>query len=153
MSAKSLTQPTTLLYDEDFARWTAETARLLREGRFAEIDIEYVAEEIEDMGKNQHRELGSRLVVIIKHLLKWQFQPQKRSKSWKSAIIVQRAELKQLFEQSPSVRRTAPASVQRVYRDAVKQASVETDLPVESFPRECPFTPEQILDEDFIPGP
>ncbi len=153
MSAKSLTQPATLLYDEDFALWTSETARLLRQGHFTELDVEHLAEEVEDMGKSQHRELGSRLIVIVKHLLKWQYQPQKRSESWKGTIVEQRSELEQLFEQSPSVRRTVPATLQRVYRSAVKQASLETDLPVESFPRECPFAPEQILDQDFFPSP
>jgi hypothetical protein len=152
MSAKSLTQPAALLYDEDFALWTAETARLLRQGRFTELDVEHLAEEVEDMGKSQHRELGSRLAVIIQHLLKWQLQRERRSGSWKATIVTQRAELDRLFEQSPSVRRGLRASVPRVYPGAVAAAAAETDLPVESFPRECPFAPEQILDQDFFPS-
>lgn len=72
MGAKPLIHPAAKLYDEDFALWTAETARLLREGRFKEIDVEHVAEEIEDMGNRDHRELFSRLTLIIQHLLKWQ---------------------------------------------------------------------------------
>ena len=153
MSAKSLTPPAALLYDEDFARWTAETARLLRQGRLTELDVEHLAEEVEDMGKSQHRELGSRLTVIIQHLLKWQLQPEKRSGSCKATTVTQRAELDRLFEQSPSLRREVPASMARVYGDAVAISAAETGLPVESFPRESPFTPEQILDQDFFPSP
>ena len=152
MGAKSLARPATSLYDEDFTLWTAETARLLREGRFAEIDAAHVAEEIEDLGKSQHRELFSRLTAILQHLLKWQQQPDRRSGSWKATIATQRAELEELFEQSPSVRRALHASVIRAYRAAVVAAAAETDLPVESFPRTCPFTPEQILAPDFFPG-
>ena len=152
MGAKPLVHPAAKLYDEDFARWTAETARLLREGRFQEIDVEHVAEEIEDMGKRDHDELLSRLTLIIQHLLKWTYQPEKRSKSWRSTIAVQRRDVARLFRRSPSVRRNVTAAVAEVYRDSVEDAALETDLPEKSFPRECPFTPEQILDRDFLPG-
>jgi hypothetical protein len=152
MGAKPLVHPAAKLYDEDFALWTAETARLLREGRFQEIDVEHVAEEIEDMGKRDHREMLSRLTLILQHLLKWEYQPEKRSKSWRSTMAVQRRELAKLFRQSPSVRRNVGAAVAEVYRDAVEDAAREADLPEESFPRECPFAPEQILDRDFLPG-
>jgi hypothetical protein len=152
MGAKPLVHPAAKLYDEDFALWTAETARLLREGRFQEIDVEHVAEEIEDMGKRDHREMLSRLTLILQHLLKWEYQPEKRSKSWRSTMAVQRRELAKLFRQSPSVRRNIGAAVAEVYRDAVEDAAREADLPEESFPRECPFAPEQILDRDFLPG-
>src|SRR5436309_2144894 len=118
MSAKPLVKPASKLYDEDFVLWTAETARLLREGRFSDIDIEHVAEEIEDTGKNHHREMISRLRVIIQHLLKWQFQPEQRSGSWKSAIVTQRRDLEDLLEQSPSLRRAAGRSLPRAYRQA-----------------------------------
>ena len=152
MSAKPLVQPASKLYGEDFAVWTAKTARLLREGRFSEIDLEHVAEEIEDMGNRDHRELFSRLRLIIHHLLKWQYQPEKRSRSWESTIDLQRGEIRQLFRWSPSLQRALPELLPEVYVDAVRQARIETDLPDKSFPRECPFTPEQILDPDFLPG-
>ena len=151
MGAKPLVHPAAKLYDEDFARWTAETARLLREGRFQEIDVEHVAEEIEDMGNRDHREMLSRLTLVLQHLLKWEYQPEKRSKSWRSTMAVQRRELGKLFRHSPSMRRKV-AAVTEVYRDAVEDAALETDLPEQSFPRECPFTPEQILDRGFLPG-
>ena len=152
MGAKPLVRPTAKLYDEDFVRWIAETTRLLREGRFSEIDVEHVAEEIEDMGKNHHREMASRLRLIIQHLLKWQLQPKERSGSWKSTIVTQRRDLEDLFEQSPSLRRAAPRSLPRVYRQAIEDAASETGLAEDSFPSKCPYTLEQILDRNFLPG-
>ena len=152
MGAKPLVRPSARLYGEDFVLWTAETARSLREGHFAEIDVEHLAEEIEDMGNRDRREVLSRLTLIIQHLLKWEYQPGKRSKSWRLTISTQRAEIHRLFRQSPSLRRSVAASLPEVYCDAVRQASIETDLPEQSFPRESPFTPEQILDRNFLPG-
>jgi hypothetical protein len=152
MGAKPLVRPSAKLYDEDFVRWTAETARLLREGRFAEIDVEHVAEEIEDMGKNHHREVSSRLRLIIQHLLKWQYQPDRRSGSWKATVATQREELEELFEQSPSLRRTPDRTLVRAYGVAVVAAASETGLPEDSFPPKCPYTLEQILDRAFLPG-
>ena len=152
MGAKSLVRPATKLYDEDFVEWAFETARLLRAGRLDDIDVEHLAEEIEDMAKRDKRELLSRLTVILQHLLKWQFQTQKRSRSWNVTILSQRTELETLFEQSPSLRRWLRTSVAGAYRNAVRQASIETGLPIEGFPGECPYSPEQILDQHFLPG-
>jgi len=152
MSSRALKFPAGSLYDEDFAAWTAVTARLLRARRLAEIDLEHLAEEIEDMGKSQGRELHSRFRVLLVHLLKWQRQPQKRSRSWRSTIDTQRVELRDLLRQSPSLRRRLPASLPEVYRDAVRAAGIETGLAARSFPRECPFQLEHLLDQDFLPG-
>ena len=151
MGAKSLTRPVSKLYDEDFVAWASETARLLRAGRFDKIDVGHLAEEVEDMANRDRRELLSRLRVLILHLLKWQQQPEKRSRSWKSTIVAQRAELKDLLDPSPSLRQILPESVVRTYRDAIERASIETGLPEDSFPGQCPFSPEQILDRNFLP--
>jgi len=151
MSAESLSQPAAKLYEEDFVAWALETARLLREGRFNEIDIENLAEEVEAMAGRDKRELLSRLTVLIHHLLKWQWQPEKRSGSWKLTIGSQRAEIETLLEQSPSLKRTVSPSVVRAYRTAVRNAADETGLPQGTFPRECPFSVAQVLDEDFLP--
>ncbi len=151
MGAESLTRPAGKLYDKDFVAWASETARLLREGRFREIDVEHLAEEVEDMAGRDKRELLSRLTVLMSHLLKWQQQSGKRSRSWMSTIATQRRELKRLLEQSPSLRAVLRQSVTRVYSDGVEQASIETGLPEDSFPRECPFSLDQILDRNFLP--
>ena len=146
------TKPTThALYEEDLAAWATETARLLRERRFDEIEIEDVAEEIEDMGKSQRHALGSRLTVVLLHLLKWKYQPNKHSRSWQSTIVTQRRELRQLLKQSPSLKREVAESVKEVYPDAVDVAAVETGLSATTFPSECPFSPEQVLDRTYLP--
>jgi hypothetical protein len=151
VSTKTLKPLAASLYDQDFATWTSETARLLRARRFDEVDIEHVAEEIEDMGKSEKRELLSRLSVLILHLLKWRHQPEKRSPGWQSTIVTQRVELERLLEDSPSLRRTIGASIAKVYHDAVDAASLETALPPRTFPRDCPFSGDQILDRKFLP--
>jgi hypothetical protein len=151
MSTKPVISPRGDLYDEDFLLWTQETARLLRSGRLDEVDIEYVAEEIEDMGKSQRRELESRLTTLLLHLLKWKHQPEKRNVGWQRTIDNQREELSRVFRDSPSLRPTVPASVIEVYPHAVKGARLETGLARSAFPNRCPFTPNQILDEDFLP--
>ena len=151
MGAKSLVQPVTKLYDEDFVVWASETARLLREGRFEEIDVENLVEEVEAMAGRDQREVSNRLRVILQHLLKWQFQARKRSGSWHATIITQRAELEGLLEQSPSLRRSVPAAIAQVYAGAVKAAGAESGLAPGVFPRKCPYSPEQILDEEFLP--
>jgi uncharacterized protein DUF29 len=151
MSSRALKPPSTGLYDKDFFAWTMETARLLRAGLLSEVDIEHVAEEIEDMGKSERREVASRMRIILLHLLKWKWQPEKRSPSWQSTLATQRAELRDAFHDSPSLRRAVGAIVPKVYRDAVRAASIETELPVGAFPGQCPFTPDQVLNEDFLP--
>ncbi len=151
MTAESLSRPAAKLYEEDFFAWGIETARLLREGRFDQLDIEHLAEEIEAMANRDRRELLSRLTVLILHLLKWGWQPKKRSGSWAATIVTQRTEIERVMEASPSLRRTLAPSLARVYRDAIKEAAAETGLPQDTFPRECPFSVAQVLDEEFLP--
>ncbi len=152
MPSKSVAPPKTgELYERDFLIWTEDTARLLRAGRFDEVDVEHIAEEIEDMGKSRRHELHSRLTTLLWHLLKWKYQPEKRSTSWRLTILEQRRELGYLLEESPSLRPAVSKAVGSVYSHSVKGASTETDLPCSAFPDHCPFAPEQILDEDFLP--
>jgi len=152
MGAKTLKPAAASLYDEDFAIWTAETVRLLRAGRFDEVDIEHVAEEIEDMGKRDKRELDRRLTVLILDLLKWKWQPEKQTRGWQSTLLTQRAELDQLLEDSPSLRRAVAAAVTKVYPAVLRSAVLETGLPATAFPSECPFSSDQILDREFLPA-
>jgi hypothetical protein len=151
LSSRALKPHARRLYDEDFAAWSAATARLLRSRRWTEVDLEHLAEEVEDMGRSQARERSSRLRVLLAHLLKWQAQPQKRSRSWRATMDEQRTELRDLFRQSPSLRHQLEESLQEVYLDAVRAASIETGLATRAFPRECPFSVEQILDGDYLP--
>jgi len=139
------------LYDEDFFEWTRRSAELLRAGHLEQSDIEHIAEEIEDMGKRDLRGLDSRVEVLLIHLLKWQLQPAKRSPSWQTTIVSQRNRIKRLLRQSPSLRRKIYAHLAGDYEDAVNLAVIETGLPPSHFPRECPFTVEQVLDPEFLP--
>ncbi len=151
MEAKALNAPVAQLYDEDFAVWTEEMARLLRAGHLDEVDIEHVAEEIEDMGKSQRDEVLNRSTVLLFHLLKWKFQSEKRSGSWRATIRTQRDEIRRGLRTSPSLRRKLRESVAEVYQDALKRASDETGLPRRAFPAECPCTLDEILDPEFLP--
>jgi hypothetical protein len=140
------------LYDRDFAEWTARNAALLRQRRFEEADVEHVAEEIEDMGKRDRREVSNRLKVLIAHLLKWAAQPDRRGGStWFAIIDEQRSEVDEIFEQSPSLRRYADQDMARIYGRAVKVAARETGLDPAVFPRECPYTLDQLLDINYLP--
>jgi hypothetical protein len=138
-------------YDEDFYAWTEEQARLLRTGEFSQLDIENIAEELESMGRSDKREIDNRLVVLLVHLLKWQVQVGYRSKSWSATVREQRQQIEDLLSESPSLRSRIGSVRRGLYVRARQVAAGETGLPESAFPAACPFTPEQILAEDFLP--
>ena len=138
-------------YKEDFYAWTVEQAKLLRSGDFPAIDADNIAEEIESVGRSDRRELKSRLVVLIMHLLKWRHQPAARSRSWSAPIDEQRLQSQGVLNESPSLRPTAAAMIQEAYSIARARAIAETGLSDEAFPEACPFTPEQVLAQTFLP--
>jgi Domain of unknown function DUF29 len=138
-------------YEDDFYAWTQEQARLLREGDLADLDTENLAEEIESMGRSVRRELRNRLAVLIMHLLKWSYQPAFRSRSWSSTIAEQRKQVLSLVDESPSLGSLLNRELATIYATALVKASSDTGLAEDSFPTECPYTPEQILSEDFLP--
>jgi len=122
------------LYESDFFEWTRRTAERLRQRRFDEADIEHVAEEIEDMGKRDLRELNSRIEVLLAHLLKWTLQPRKRSSSWRATIIAQRREIAAMLKDSASLRVRLVAAGKSNYAGAIERAAAETGLPLKTFP-------------------
>jgi hypothetical protein len=138
-------------YERDFYAWALHNAQLLYEGQLSEIDRIHIAEELESMGHRDKRELISRLIVLITHLLKWQFQPERRSKSWKNTLFEQRSQLQLILEDSPSLKYQLDERVNKAYLNALKTAMNETDLPKSTFPSDCPYTLEQLLDETFYP--
>ena len=140
------------LYDTDFYAWSNAQAALLRSGRLAAADIEHIAEELESMGINQRNELKNRLRVLLQHLLKWQFQPQERSSSWVGTIVEQRDRVDLLLEDSPSLRRLLTEALAYSYPRARRAASRETELPLSTFPDACPYTLEQLLNDEFWPN-
>jgi Domain of unknown function DUF29 len=139
------------LYDEDFFEWTQRSAEMLRAGQFDLENIGNIAQEIEDMGKRDLRELNSRVQVLLFHLLKWQLQPEKRSRSWKATITTQRVRMDDLLVQSPSLRPKFQANLELNYTKAVHIAGDQTGLAPDRFPSHCPFTLAQVLDPEFLP--
>jgi hypothetical protein len=140
------------LYELDFFEWTRAQAELLRRGCFESADIPHIAEELADLGRRDRRETESFLRRLMAHLLKWQMQPAKRSTSWQTSIGDSRAQLRGIFKQSPSLRRYAGKSIADVYPDALRKASTETRLPLAAFPKKCPYSFDQLMDDDFLPG-
>jgi hypothetical protein len=139
-------------YEADIVAWAKEQAELLRSGRLSAIDIEHVAEEIEDVGKSEQRELASRMAVLLVHLLKWQYQPELQSGSWKRTIKEQRRAILRRLARTPSLGVTVrdPEWVEDVWGDAVSIAIEETGIG--SFPDTCPWAVEVILSEDWLPA-
>jgi hypothetical protein len=139
------------LYDQDFFEWALRNAELVRSGRLDEADLAHIAEELEDMGKRQKHELESRLRVLLTHLLKWQIQTERRSRSWSATVETQRMELARLLRSMPSLRKDLRENLAEVYLEAVTKAVGQTGLPKRMFPARCPFELEQILDPHFLP--
>ncbi|MDG6095731.1 DUF29 domain-containing protein [Acetobacter sp. AN02] len=141
----------TALYDRDFYAWANEQAGLLRAGKLAQADIDHIAEEIESMGKTEKRELISRLTVLLLHMLKWEFQPARRGASWEVSIGTQRRAIARHMADNPSLKAKLPEAIEDAYVDARSEAYAETGLAKASFPSTCPWTFEQMMDENFWP--
>ena len=143
--------PNSTTYDTDFYLWTQQQAALLRQGQLQAVDVTNLAEEIESMGKSDRRAIESYLFVILTHLLKWQFQPNRRGKSWRLSVSNGRREIERLLRDSPSLKPQLPELAMAEYPGARRQAADETSLPLSSFPEICPFTIEQIMDLEYWP--
>lgn len=141
----------TTRYDSDFYGWTQEQADLLRSGSLSELDTQNLLEEIESMGRSERRELESRLEVLLAHLLKWKYQEGRRSRSWTLTIIGQRQKVSRCLKQSPSLKHKLNESLEAAYSDAIIAAERETQISRNVFPDNCPWTFEQIMDNDFYP--
>ncbi|MBM3224798.1 MAG: DUF29 domain-containing protein [Candidatus Tectomicrobia bacterium] len=141
------------LYNADFYTWCLTTAALMREGKWYDIDLESMAEEVESVGRSQKRELESRLEVLMMHLLKWGYQPERRDSSprWYDTILEQRSQLARLLRDNPSLRPQIPTLLTEGYADARRRAVGETPLDMAIFPQACPWTAEQVCHADFWP--
>ncbi len=139
------------LHSQDFFAWTHEQARLLRAGRFENVDIAHLIEEVEDMGGSILRQLESRLEVLLMYLLKWKYQPNLTGKSWFLTIAEQRRRIAKLLRKNPSLKAVIDEAFQDAYEDARYSAMLETGLNLETFPEESPFTLAETLDVEFLP--
>ncbi len=136
------------LYDRDFYAWANEQAGLLRAGNLTSADIANIAEEIETLGRSEKRELVSRLTVLLQHLLKWRFQPDRRGRSWELSIANTRDELADHLGDNPSLKAALPEAMKAAYRRACRGAELETGLPGDTFPVECPWTFDQAMSSE-----
>jgi hypothetical protein len=139
------------LYETDFYVWTQEQARLLRERRFDDLDLDNLVDEVQSVGSSEKREIRNRLVVLIAHLLKWKFQPGGRGSSWIQTIFEQRQQITDIITASPSLRRYQQDQISAIYRAARLLAAKETGIAFGTFPPESPFGPNEILDFEFFP--
>jgi hypothetical protein len=144
----------TTLYETDFNLWVEQTVNQLKSGDIQGLDLDNLIEEIESIGWNNKREVRSRLIVLMAHLLKWQHQPEKQSNSWIYTIKEQRLQqLKLILQDSPSLKPFLQEVLNDCYQDARNDADAaqETKLTPDNFPKESPYTQAQILDSDFFP--
>jgi hypothetical protein len=137
-------------YESDFYAWLLRNAQLIRQGQFSQIDGENIAEELEGMARSDKRQLASRLAVLLAHLLKWEFQSDKRSSSWRCTIKEQRKRIFKLLAESPSLKNELDEQIVDAYESAIIIASNDTGLSEFDFPSSCPFELEQILNEHFL---
>ncbi len=140
------------LYETDFYAWVQEQVKFLRHHQWSQLDLPNLIEEIESLGKQQRAELRSRLKVLIGHLLKWEYQLERRSRSWLMTIRVQRRDTQELLEENPSLKPYLREALQKVYESGRDLAVGETNLPLKTFPQDCPYTLEEILSDRFYPG-
>jgi hypothetical protein len=149
---KQIDRPAAADYDTDFYAWALDQAARIRALAVRGLDVENVAEEIESLGRSDRRELFSRSRVLLLHLLKWQFQPERRGVSWITTIREQRFQIEIVLSESPSLRRMLPEIIVKSYRYAVEQAALETNLDMAVFLKSCPWMPGQIIDKDWMPA-
>jgi hypothetical protein len=137
-------------YDRDLTLWAKDTAQLLRERRWDAIDWEHLIDEVEDLGKSERSAIASQMERIMVHLLKWQYQPQRRSDSWLDSINDGRSQIRRKIEDSPSLRSYSEQVLEKEYVRARREAARQTGLEISVFPELCPFIIEQVI-EDWLP--
>lgn len=148
----SILTTTKSLYEQDFYLWLQTNINLLKEGKFAEIDLENLLEELESMGRNEKNALKSNLRILLMHLLKYKYQKKKRTNSWLYTIREHRQRLRDTFKTSPSLYRFFEEIFNQSYQDARELAADETGLSIQIFPPESPFSPKEVLNPDFLPA-
>lgn len=139
------------LYETDYLQWLETTLEKLQSQDYTHVDWENLIEEIADMGRSERRSIKSNLIVILVHLLKWEFQSEKRSGSWEGSIIEHRRRVREALDDSPSLKPHLESIFAESYTQAVKQAKAETGLPVELFPVMSPYELSEVINDEFLP--
>lgn len=138
------------LYERDIALWSTLMADLLRRGQFDQLDLEHLIDEVIDLGRRERDRLVSAIRLILHHLLKWHYQPERQSRSWVKTIQRERINSQSYLEDTPSLKRILTQDwLQKIYKIARKEAALETELPLNTFPEDCPYSWEQVFDEGF----
>src|SRR5256885_1083243 len=137
-------------YMQDFYSWLMEQARFVREGRWDQVDRDNLAEEIESLGREQFNKLESALRVLLLHMLKWDHQPTKRSRSWALSIRTQRLEVEDVLSDNPSLKPRIAEAIARGYRKARIEAAKEPGLDEDVFPATCPYDWNEIVGREFL---
>ena len=138
-------------YDTDFYAWTQAQATALRAKESKTLDWDHLAEEIESLGNEQAHVVESHLVIVLTHLLKWHYQPERRSRGWRTSVRVGRQQIARRLRRNPGLRPDLPTFLTGAYADARTRAMDGTDLPLATFPEVCPWTVAQVLDQEFWP--
>ena len=139
------------LYERDFHAWAGEQADLLREGRLSAADVAHIAEELEDLGRSQRSELTSRLAVLLLHLLKWRYQPERRGRSWQITVAGQRDAIAEHVDENPSLKPLIEPLLAKAYRRARFDAAQQIDMAVSALPEQCPWTFDDAMSVE-LPG-
>ena len=140
-------------YDQDIVAWANEQAKLVRNKQFHLLDLKHIAEEIEDVGKSEQRELASRMAVLLCHLIKWAYEPERQGSSWQATIRTQRNRIKHRLKKTPSLKTCLEDSEwwADAWADARDAATKETSIGYDQFPDPCPWSIDEILSEDWFP--
>jgi len=138
-------------YTTDFDLWIQRTAHLLRERRWHDVDLEHLIEEIEDLGKSEQRGIATQLTRLLLHLLKWQYQHQRRSDSWLDSITDARTQIELAIKDSSSLKRYTVEQLKQSYQQAGSKEAKQTGIALSVFPEECPYLLELVLEEDWFP--
>jgi hypothetical protein len=139
------------LHDEDLLAWAEQQAAHLRAGQLDRLDVAHLLDELEAMAGKLRRELKNRLRILLAHLLKWDYQPRRRSRSWAATVAEQRAQIEDVLEENPSLRTEIEATARATYPQARKRAAIETGLPRQTFPAELPYDLSRILGDEEEP--
>lgn len=142
---------TNKLYERDYLEWLEATCNQLKNREFDFLDLENLIEEIETLGRSEKREIVSRLRILLMHLLKYQYQPNKRTNSWKYTIREQRLQILKSLRDSPSLKNYSQTIFVETYSDARALAADETGLDINAFPQDCPFDIKLVLDTEWLP--
>ena len=140
------------LYESDFYAWTQQQSELIALKKWSSLDTANVIEELESLGRKERQELRNRLGILLGHLLKWQFQQEQRSNSWRGTIREQRKQINLLLKDSPSLKPYLQEALEDAYELGTALAIKETQLAEETFPHSCPYQLSDILETGFLPS-